>query len=215
MKIKTRCIRNNGSEIHLLMYGEFNPSNYLSKLTSIEIEKLKTFGSITRKREFVAVRILRDSLFGLEPILYNSLGAPYINKKGFVSISHSKNMVGFAFNSEHPIGLDLEYPQEKIHKIQSKFISDTERQLFDTNDRKVLTQLWSAKEAMYKLAGRKKIIFNSELLLAPSSENKLRGTIINLDHQLKVNLDIFEFENTIITINSKPVERIESNSQSN
>lgn len=197
------------------MYGEFNPSNYLSKLTSIEIEKLKTFGSITRKREFVAVRILRDSLFGLEPILYNSLGAPYINKKGFISISHSKNMVGFAFNSEHPIGLDLEYPQKKIHKIQSKFISDSERQLFDTNDRKVLTQLWSAKEAMYKLAGRKKIIFNSELLLAPSSENKLRGTIINLDHQLKVNLDIFEFEKTIITINSKPVERIESNSQSN
>ena len=123
MEFETHHISCNETEIHLLKYDEFSPTEYLDKLTPEEIARLSSFKSASRKREFVAVRILRDYLLGLEPIHYNAVGAPYIDKEVFISISHSKNTVGFALNKEYSIGLDLEYPQEKILKIQSKFIT--------------------------------------------------------------------------------------------
>jgi phosphopantetheinyl transferase len=209
MDFKPYHISNNDSEIYLLHYTDFNPSDYFDKLTEGEIERYHSFKNIKRQREFVATRILRHNHIGFEHIHYNTLGAPFIEGEGFISISHSKNLVGLAVNKNHTVGLDLEFPREKILRIKTKFLSDREMSLFDIEDFKVVTSLWSAKEAMYKLAGRKQILFSEELLLSPSTENRLEGTIINPDHRLKVKLDIFEYEDTIITINSEAVERID------
>jgi hypothetical protein len=71
----------------------------------------------------------------------------------------------------------------------------------------VVTQLWSAKEALYKLAGRKEILFIEELLISKTLDGAIKGTIINPDHELYVKLDIFEFNGMFITINTEAVER--------
>lgn len=209
MNFKTHQIINKESSIHLLSYDEFDPTEYFDKLTSLEMERYYNFNNIRRKREFVATRILRHNNFGFEHIHYDSNGAPYINNEGFISISHSANMVGLAINQTHCVGLDLEFPREKIISIKSKFLSKIEMDLFDTDDYIIVTKLWSAKEALYKLAGRKKILFIEELQISKDENDQWIGTIINPDHQLSVKLDIFEHQGMCITINSETVERIE------
>ena len=72
-----------------------------------------------------------------------------------------------------------------------------------------MTRVWSAKEALYKLAGRKKIIFKEELILSKSSSGMWLGKIVNPDHTLSVQLDIFDHNGTVISINNSKVERIE------
>lgn len=197
------------TEIHLMNYADFDPDNYTDHLTSIEHERYLTFTHIRRKREFIATRILRQQIFGFEHIHYSAIGAPYISNHGFLSISHSDHLVGIAFNADYLVGLDLETPRENILDIVPKFLSDQERTCFDYLNKLEMTRVWSAKEALYKLAGRKKIIFKKELLLSKDENEKWKGRIVNPDHDILVELDIFDHRGTVVSINSIEIERIE------
>lgn len=207
MKFKRHHITINHSEIHLLQYPEFDPINYLDNLNSEEINRLKKFSNIKRRREFVATRILKTQLFGLKQIRYNKIGSPFIDEDLFISISHSDKIVGIAVNKNHAIGLDLEPNRPNILRLKHKFLSDQELSEFNCESAKTVTQLWSAKETLYKLANRKQILFIEQLHLKKHENGGFKGTIINPDHKLSVKLDIFEFEGTFILINSEPVER--------
>ena len=121
----------NDTTIYTLSFSDFEPLNYLEHLTSQEIERFEAFSHEQRKREFVATRILRHSIFGFKHIHYNAVGAPYIEDEGFISISHAKNLVGIAINSFYQIGLDLELIQDKAFRVQSKFLNESEISIFD------------------------------------------------------------------------------------
>lgn len=194
------------STIYLLHYGNFDPADYLNKLTNQELERYHTFNHPKRKREFVATRILRHQLFGFEHIHYDEHGAPYIESEGFISVSHCKNTVGIALNKEFQVGLDLEIPRPQIGLLAHKFLSEHEKDILNVTDPNELTRIWSAKEALYKLAGRKKIIFAKELLLESKNEIIYEGRIINPEHERLVKLHIFEHKGMVITINSKEIE---------
>lgn len=194
------------STIHLLHYSDFNPESELDKLTSEELDRYHSFNHIKRKREFVATRILRHNLFGFEHIHYDSNGAPFINKEGFISVSHCKHTVGLALNPNYQIGLDLEIPRVQIQSLAHKFLTAHEKNSFNTADDIELTKIWSAKEAMYKLAGRKEIVFARDLLLESKKQDTWIGRIKNADHDRIVNLHIFEHHDTIISINNRAIE---------
>ena len=190
-------------------YDDFEPNNYIEHLSDVEHSRYLTFKHIKRKREFIATRILRKRALGAQRIQYNSIGAPYIDGIGFISISHSSYLVGLAFNKDYMVGLDLETPRENILDIVQKFLAPTERHSFDSTNKLEMTRVWSTKEAMYKLAGRKKIIFKEELLLSKNASGNWQGKIINPDHTLSVQLDIFDHQGTVVSVNSCEIERIE------
>ncbi len=197
----------NQTTIFLCRFDDFNTDIYLDYLSTVEIDKLKTFKSESRKKEFIASRILRHRILGFKTIHYSQHGAPYIKGKGFISISHCKNWAGIALNEEFSVGLDLEPPRENIFELSHKFLSDNERIKFDIHSKLEVTKIWSAKEALYKLAGRKKIIFKTELLLDKDLNGNWSGRIMNPDSILSVNLNIFEHKEIIVSINkSKIVE---------
>lgn len=196
----------NDTTIYTLSFSDFEPLNYLKHLTSQEIERFEAFSHEQRKREFVATRILRHSIFGFKHIHYNAVGAPYIEDEGFISISHAKNLVGIAINSFYQIGLDLELIQDKAFRVQSKFLNESEISIFDTSNHHTMTACWSAKETLYKLAGRKKIDFKKDLQLYNKEENLWIGKIIHPETIFSVNLRITEYNNYIITFNSSPIE---------
>lgn len=203
-----RTLNVTSSTIYICTYSDFNPSDYSSFLTSDEIERLACFSHPSRRMEFTATRILRHSIFGYSHIHYDTHGAPFIENEGFISISHSKNTVAIAINPEFKIGLDLEEPRKSILELKHKFLNDREISTWDCDDYLNVTKIWSAKEALYKLAGRKKIIFKDELLLRMENNNWI-GTIINPESTLEVNLNIFEEDNLIISINKEAVEEFE------
>lgn len=196
------------TQIYLLGYGDFTPTSHLDCLTEEELLRFHSFKHIKRKREFIATRILREKVFGKQVIQYNSIGAPFIDGIGFISISHSTDLVGLAFNPTYQVGLDLETPRANILDICPKFLAPQEKMVFNETNKLEMTQLWSAKEAMYKLAGRKQIIFKEDLLLSKSPMGHWLGKIINPDHTLLVELDIFDHHGTVVSINRSEVERI-------
>lgn len=195
--------------IYCLEYSDFELSDYHHALSADELERLFSFRHVKRQREFVATRVLKHSIFGFQHIHYNAVGAPFIPGTGFLSISHCSHTVAIAVNKEFAIGLDLELPRAHIGSVMHKFLSEAELNAFDCADSNVVSKIWSAKEALYKLAGRKEILFSQDLLVEPVTENKWLGTIRNRNHDLHVKLNIFEERGIIFTINSEPVERIE------
>lgn len=201
-------ISSGSTKIHLMDYNDFEPNDYFEHLSEIEAERCTTFKHIKRRREFIATRILRKQILGSQHIQYNAIGAPFIEGLGFISISHSSHLVGLAFNENYMVGLDLETPRENILEISPKFLAPDELYFFDCTNKLEMTAVWSAKEAMYKLAGRKKIIFKEELLLSKDASENWQGKIINPDHTLLVQLDIFDHQGTVVSINSCEVERV-------
>ncbi len=194
--------------LYLLNYAPFSPEKFDHYLSPSERERFNAFRNINRRREFLATRILCYRLFGDARISYTEHGAPYINSSEYISVSHSKNIVGIAVNPTFFIGLDLEPRRENILDLTKKFLAESEKTVFDSSCTLEMTKVWSAKEALYKMAGRKKIIFSTELLLSKDADGNWLGTIVNPDHRLSVKLDIFELNDTIVSINTEPIVRI-------
>jgi len=206
MTFKYTHIPHNSTQIHLLAFAEFDPMAYSDKLTASEIERMTSFKHINRRREFVATRLLRHQIFGFEHIHYDNNGAPFMKNQGYISISHQRGLVGIGVNEQYKTALDLESLRPNILTLKNKFLSEEEKDIFDTNDPLVVTKIWSAKEVLYKLAGRKQIFFKQELLISKNENEQWIGTIDNHDHRLNVKLDIFDINGTIISLNSEPIE---------
>ena len=193
------------TQLHLCTYTDFDPSDYTKYLTHLEKQRLLSFKHERRRREYAATRILRHRVFGFQHIHYDPNGAPYIEDEGYISISHCPNMVGLALNKEYKIGLDLEAPRSNILEIKPKFLSRDEPVFFDTDNKLEVTKIWSAKEALYKLAGRKKIHFKTELLLSKDTDGQWEGQIVNPHNDIFVKLNIFEHQGVIVSINKEAI----------
>lgn len=196
------------TSIYLLPFSDFDPTLHLDHLSALEVERFFQFKHLKRKQEFVATRLLKHVLFGFSHIHYNSVGAPYINDAGFISISHGSNLVGISVNESHPTGFDLELIRDKAKRIHSKFLNSAEKSHFDIESIWEMTACWSAKEVLYKLAGRKEIDFKKELLLSKRASSLWIGEIVNPTQRLSTELTIFEKHNHIVSLNSSPVVSI-------
>jgi len=188
----------------LLSYNDFDPYDFEKDLLPIEFNRLKSIQHEVKQREFVATRMLRNSIFGKDEITYDSIGAPHIGARKYISISHTTDIVGIAI-SDFKIGFDLEPIRAKAIKLFPKFLHEEELAIFDTKSELEMTMAWSAKETLYKLAGRKEIIFKDDLRLHKEGDNWV-GTIHNPDAIIHVPLRVFDSGHNVLTINSDPIE---------
>ncbi|TNE55721.1 MAG: 4'-phosphopantetheinyl transferase superfamily protein [Bacteroidetes bacterium] len=200
-----------GNRIYLCeIDSEFNPEDHLSKLTLRELDRYKGFRNLGRKQEFVATRMLFHEVFGYQEIQYTAHGAPYLVGEDYISISHAKHLVGFARNTEHQVGFDIELIHSKVLGLYQKFLNPSEQKLFDCKDEEALITCWSMKEALYKMAGRKELLFKEELLLTAKEKGIVQGKIVNPDHEIFVNLCAERYKDYILSTNvNQPQKRTE------
>lgn len=191
-------------EVHLLYFENFVTEEHYHNLMDEEHERLKNLRHPARRREFVATRVLRSMVFGNEHILYNDIGAPYIEGEGFISISHAPHVVGLAFCKRFPIGLDLEPIRDKALRVKHKFLSSYEASSLAVNDILEMTKVWSGKEALYKLAGRKGIIFSDNLHLVKRSEEEWEGKLVFPEMIRFVPMHIVKVNDFVLSVNSNP-----------
>ena len=125
----------------------------------------------------------------------------------FISISHTLNTVGIAVSEKFKLGLDIEVVRPKILNIKHKFLSVEELTFIDTESIAELTKVWTAKEALYKVSGRNGINFRTELFLNKKSDQLWEGKILDKDAYLKTDLNIFEYQNRMIAINTSALEK--------
>lgn len=114
---------------------------------------------LRRQTEKEVVTALTTSIFGPEVKLsHHPSGQPYIeNSLLNISISHSSLTAAIAV-SPTAIGIDIELPRQALIHIAQKFLSPSELALCTTPHQ--LLQAWTAKEAVFKCAGRPQLLIS-------------------------------------------------------
>ena len=135
-----------------------------------------------KKAEYVATRILFSELcrnigvsFG--GIHKDEFGKPHLVDSPYhISVSHSFPLIVCMIDQKSPCGVDIEEPREQLIRISKKFLSQPELEA-TANDIDDLCQLWCAKEALYKIHGRKKLAFAENLFIEEKAQNTFTGEI--------------------------------------
>ena len=136
------------------------------ELSKEALTRLSQRRSTTHRKGYLAIRKLLRS-HDIDPLIhkYDKNGAPYLTDGRYLSISHTKDVAAIAISSQ-PVGIDLEHYQEKIIKIAPRFLHLKES--LDLNKNKeihYLSQIWTAKEALYKVFRKPGIHFKTQLLI--------------------------------------------------
>lgn len=123
-------------------------------ITAQDVASASRFQNEARRVEHLAWRrIVRRELGRGVSIEYNGVGAPYVDTPNtHISVAHTSGAVAVAI-ADAPIGVDIESLHRGFERVASRYLSSNEAQLSD--DERWAAMVWCAKEAMYKLYGRK------------------------------------------------------------
>ncbi|MGB3463817.1 MAG: 4'-phosphopantetheinyl transferase superfamily protein [Cyclobacteriaceae bacterium] len=120
-----------------------------------------------KQLEYATSRILIAKLCGeigysFSGIIKDEFGKPNLKGCNFhLSISHSYPYAVAIINQRESTGIDIEYPTNKLTRISSKFLNESElRYEEDLGD---LCKVWCVKETLYKIYGRRKVDYRKHL----------------------------------------------------
>jgi len=135
-------------------------------------EIFNSFKTELRKKHWLTYRILLKELIDSKSdikILYDKSGKPHIkNSNYYISVSHSYEYVAAIVSRKVPAGIDIEKISQRIERIKNKFLSETELKDINENFRlKKLYAYWCAKEALYKLYGKRDLNFITNIKIVP------------------------------------------------
>lgn len=125
---------------------------------------------------------------------------PYLRDEQYhFSISHCGDYAAAIVSKKQRVGIDIEIPVEKIGQIRSKFLSEDEMNHFAIQhdgipDIKMLTLLWSCKEAVFKWYGEGGVDFKQHIRLANTLQNTeaINCTFTKNDASLVIHHALFE-----------------------
>jgi phosphopantetheinyl transferase len=131
-------------------------------ITAADVASASRFQNDSRRREHLAWRrIVRHELGRGVTIDYNEVGAPVVDVPNtHISVAHGGGMVAVAF-AEERVGVDLESLDRNFDRIQSRYMTPTESALCDHDD--WAARVWTAKEAIYKLYGKREIDLTEDI----------------------------------------------------
>ncbi len=127
-----------------------------------------------KRLQHLAGRYLLPFLFDdfpLSEILIADTRKPFLeNEKFHFSISHCGDYGAAIVSSANRVGIDIELMTPKIEKISHKFLSVADRNFVDDQRthhdlEKLLTILWSSKEAIFKWYGLGEVDFINHMQL--------------------------------------------------
>ncbi|MBX2844370.1 MAG: 4'-phosphopantetheinyl transferase superfamily protein [Flammeovirgaceae bacterium] len=157
-----------------------------------------------KQKQWLASRILIKKLLELNNLPYSGISKDKFNKAILLdstlhlSISHCKDYAIAIIDKEKSTGIDIELVSPRIQIIAKKFLSDFEKDNTCWSDEE-LTVYWCAKEAMYKLYGRKQLFFNRELKVKKNSDNaSFTGEIIKDELTIPVEMESEVFGDYVI-----------------
>ncbi len=152
-------------------------------------EKLDEIHVDQRRKEWLCSRHLGWSIAkelegSCDGIWSDSHNKPHIkNSKLQISISHAKPYVAVLVHRTNSCGVDIEEKKGKLLKLAPKFLTQRELDLAGGSlDATAIS--WGTKEAIYKLYGRKQLIFKENIFLYELDTIQQNGS---LKSELKVN----------------------------
>jgi len=134
-----------------------------------------------RNRHFLSSRLLFESLLGHSnfSIVKDEYGKPHLNEgRHHISLSHSGDYAAGIVSELGSCGVDIEKFKDKIVAIGPRFCSDLELSRIEKSEEvKSLYLIWSIKESLYKLYGRKSVNFKQHLWVGEFDVNEPRGEV--------------------------------------
>ena len=122
-----------------------------------------------KRLQHLAGRFLLKYLFPYFPshlIRIADTKKPYLPDDLFhFSISHCGDFAAAIVSRSQRVGIDIEIPDEKVQRIQKKFISDAEREILNPVTLEDFTRIWSAKESVFKWYGKGEVDFRQNIKL--------------------------------------------------
>lgn len=136
-----------------------------------------------KRLQHLAGRFLLKNLFPhfpVELIKIADTNKPFLENESYhFSISHCNDYAAVIVSKKERVGVDVEIPSFKIHRIKNKFLSQEELKMFeDANSLQTsnikhqtpnakLTLMWCCKEAVYKWWSYGGVDFSEKIKLQP------------------------------------------------
>ncbi len=121
-----------------------------------QLEQPKGRVTTSREIERQAEADLLAAMLGRQVVLeHDDNGKPALIGYN-ISISHTKGFLAIMLSKVHKVGIDIEYPSERVLKIASRFLRDDEP--YATDATKCL-YAWCVKEALYKLQSSSQLTY--------------------------------------------------------
>lgn len=159
-----------------------------------------------RRQHWLSYRLILPHLLPthqLSSICYDVYGKPYLNNGvRHISVSHSGHFSALIASPDCSVGIDIEAIDPKIHRLSHKFLNQREQEeLGPMPATETLYVIWAAKEALYKLHGRRDILFKDHIYIAPfawQQAGSLEGTIQTAEQQIRIRLSYQKLDDYIL-----------------
>ena len=177
--------------------SELKASLLLTEDQKSELDRRK---QISNKKQYLASRklIKMAQLNDLNNIFYESLS---LDKNICYSISHTAKYAVLAVSNQR-IGVDIEFLHPKILNIKSKFINVKENYFMESDNIKLITRLWTCKEAIFKCIYENKLSFKKNIVVEKFDIQSTfgQGEVYLNDKIIPINLHFSNFENHQLTL---------------
>lgn len=132
---------------------------------------LAHFSKGKRTLHWLASRVLLRCLLKTDEFIAcpsDENGKPYLPDYPYeISFTHSYDYAGLIMSKRGPCGIDLEIIKNKVVRIKQKFLKADELAFIPDDHVEQLYACWCAKEAVYKLQGRKGVSFKENMTILP------------------------------------------------
>ncbi|MEN9547442.1 MAG: hypothetical protein RIR12_33 [Bacteroidota bacterium] len=164
-----------------------------------------------KRLQHLAGRFLLQYLFPAFPyelIQIADTRKPFLPNSAYhFSISHCGDYAAVIVSKTNRVGVDVEEPKEKIVRIADKFLSEVEKEIFNTayqeigslvsiSNTQLTTILWSSKEAVFKWYGDGGVDFKQHIQLFNHQPDKetidCLFTKNNTNTQLSIRYHLFD-----------------------
>ena len=152
--------------------------------------------SSSKRLEWLAGRILLKRLLEKAGLTYlglhkDAFGKPFLDGYPLpISLSHSYPYVAVQIDIQTAVGIDVEQPKEKLLRIAPRVLDRAEAEDAGMDITKNCVY-WCAKEALYKIYGKRGLIFSTHLHIQPFTlqhQGYLTGKISAPDTDRLINL---------------------------
>lgn len=166
---------------------EENEPWFLDRLNIYENEKriLKSITHPHKRLEWLSSRLCLKELLSINhkvESLNESTGEPYLSDHSYnISYSHSNLFSAAIASTQTRVAIDLEDLSKKRNmRTRFLFMHPNELQFFEQeNQDEIFFLIWSSKETLYKMHGKKGIVFKENLIINPENKPIGQNGIIN------------------------------------
>ncbi len=141
------------------------------QLKDHEKEYIETLNEGKRNLQWLSTRVLLRTLLNTSDYIdcrIDEHGKPYLpDRPQHISLSHSYEYAAVMLSETYAVGIDIEIIKDKIERVAHKFLQAEELAFIEPAHRNEhLYACWCAKEAIYKLYGKKNVSFKDHIRLS-------------------------------------------------